>query len=152
MVYGFLDGDASVADLADDFSDVLGIDRDDVEQQVLGFVRELGENGLLAGVAPEFERDSPSGAWEPGTPVTNLSLRDLDEVQHSLQAQGGRRVALLNWSPTCGFCSRILPELVALAGPLAESGVDLVFLTAGDAESNRTQFADAGSDAVVVMR
>jgi thiol-disulfide isomerase/thioredoxin len=152
MVFRFLDGEGTVAELADDFSEVLGVERAEVEAQVLDFVRDLGRNGLLVGVAPEVDDEATTDAFEPGDDVAHTALVDLEGAPVSLSDLAGRRLALVNWSPSCGFCSRILPDLVDLAGALAARGVDLVFLTAGDQESNRQQFAEAALDVPVLLR
>src|SRR5215213_6314411 len=71
LVLQFADGEATVRELVEDFTDVLGVDRAVVEHDVVAFVRELGANGLLQGVAlgapepPEgFDLD-----WTPPAPI-----------------------------------------------------------------------------------
>ena len=72
LVFQFLDGDASLGELVDDFTDALGVDRAVVEEDVLTFVRELGANGLLEGVAlpaPDADMDMADWAdWKPPVP------------------------------------------------------------------------------------
>src|SRR5690242_17859233 len=51
LIFQFLDGEASLGELVDDFTDALGVDRAVVENDVLTFVQDLGANGLLVGVA-----------------------------------------------------------------------------------------------------
>src|SRR5437763_8763718 len=61
LIFGFLDGEAQLGELVDDFTEALGVERSVVEADVLTFVRDLGANGLLEGVelpAP----DLPEGA------------------------------------------------------------------------------------------
>src|SRR5436190_24034514 len=57
LIFQFLDGEASLGELVDDFTEALGVDRAVIEEDVLAFVRDLGANGLLEGVelaAPEL--------------------------------------------------------------------------------------------------
>src|SRR3954452_6475312 len=51
LILQFLDGEATLGELVDDFTEALGVDRSVVEGDVLAFARELGANGLLEGVA-----------------------------------------------------------------------------------------------------
>src|ERR1700748_3445743 len=56
LIFQFLDGEATLGELVDDFTEALGVDRAVMEDDVLAFVRDLGANGLLDGVelpAPE---------------------------------------------------------------------------------------------------
>src|SRR3954463_11520570 len=62
LIFQFLDGEASLGELVDDFTDALGLERSTVESDVLTFVRDLGANGLLEGVAlpaPQAPDDFP---------------------------------------------------------------------------------------------
>ena len=45
LIFRFLDGEASLGELVDDFTEVLGVDQKVVEDDVLAFVRELGQTG-----------------------------------------------------------------------------------------------------------
>ena len=55
-----------------------------------------------------------------------------------------RQVLLVNWSPRCGFCSRIAPDLAELQPELQAHGVEMVFITLGDAEENRPLLEEHG--------
>ncbi|HLM16364.1 MAG TPA: PqqD family peptide modification chaperone [Acidimicrobiia bacterium] len=98
LILTFLDGEASLGELVDDFSDVLGIDRDVVEADVLSFVRELGASGLLEGVAlpepelPEGPVVTPIDAPSVGDLLDDFSLPDLDGEEHQLSDYRGERV------------------------------------------------------------
>jgi hypothetical protein len=50
LLWACFDGEATVAELADDISDELQLDRTDVLQSSLSVVRELGAEGLIAGI------------------------------------------------------------------------------------------------------
>jgi thiol-disulfide isomerase/thioredoxin len=149
LIFQFLDGDASLGELVDDFTDALGVDRAVVEEDVLVFVRDLGANGLLEGVAlPRPELPDP-GDWAPPEPIEvgdeldDFTLLDLDGNERALADFRGRRVLLVNWSPGCGFCVKIAAELGALHPVLGEHDVELVFVTSGDVEANRAVFDPA---------
>jgi thiol-disulfide isomerase/thioredoxin len=59
-------------------------------------------------VAPGFE-------WVPvGTAVPPFELPDLTGTTKTLEDFRGQQVFLVNWSLTCGFCSRIAPEIAKL--------------------------------------
>ena len=51
----------------------------------------------------------------------------------------------MNWSPGCGFCTKIAGQLGELEQPLRDEGVELVFLTMGDEEQHRGVRAEAGA-------
>jgi PqqD family protein of HPr-rel-A system len=51
LVFGLLDGTASVRELAADVSDVFGIPTDEVERQLRRLIRDFRRLGLLNGIA-----------------------------------------------------------------------------------------------------
>jgi hypothetical protein len=51
-VWSLIDGQSTAADLADDLTAVAGLDRDDAEKTVAGFLNWLGGHGLLAPTQP----------------------------------------------------------------------------------------------------
>jgi thiol-disulfide isomerase/thioredoxin len=159
LIFRFLDGETSLADLVDDFAAVLGVDREVVEVDVLTFVRELGANGLLEGVAlPKPELPEWGDGWTPpvvlapGDQLDDFTLPDLAGDDHALTDWRGRRVLLVNWSPGCGFCVAIAAELAALAPLLEEQQVDLVLVAIGDADANRGVVNHAGLVAPLLLR
>jgi len=108
LILRFLDGETSLADLVDDFTAVLGVDRQVVEVDVLTFVRELGANGLLEGVAvpkpelPEWgDGSTRPDVLAPGDELDDFTLPGLAGDDHALSDWRGRRVLLVNWSPGC---------------------------------------------------
>src|SRR4051794_695495 len=119
LIFQFLDGESSLGELVDDLAEALGLDREVVEEDVLVFVRELGGNGLLAGVVlPQPDPGdwfdlAPAPVLEPGDVLDDFTLPDLDDTERSLSDLRGKRVLLVNWSPGCGFCVQIAAELGA---------------------------------------
>ena len=160
LVFNFLDGEATLGELVDDFTDVLGVEREVVEADVLAFARRLGENGFLEGVElplPELpEGFDPD--WEPpkqlgaGDELDDFTLPDLDGTMRSLSDSRGKRTLLVNWSPNCGFCVAIARELGALHSVLAERDVELVLVTIGDADANRALNDEHGLTAPTLLR
>ena len=63
-----------------------------------------------------------------------------------------RPVLLVNWSPRCGFCTLIAPELAELQPELHARGVEMVFITLGDAEENRPLLEEHGLQPRVLVR
>jgi peroxiredoxin len=49
----------------------------------------------------------------------------------------GRKAFLVNWSPTCGYCDMIAPELAAVRPELEQANAELVLLSRGDPDVNR---------------
>ena len=159
LVWRFLDGETTIADLVDDFSDVLDVDRDTVRADIVDFVRALGRAGLLQGVAEPIDPgDLAEIDWSPPVPVAvgevlePLSLTDLDGAPAALETAPGRRVFLVNWSPGCGFCITTAAALAAAEDGLAAAGIDLVFLTTGDPDENRRVLGEAGLGAPALLR
>jgi thiol-disulfide isomerase/thioredoxin len=158
LIFQFLDGEASLGELVTDFTEALGVDPAVVEHDVVAFVRELGANGLLEGVAlpepegPDWLDFEPVPTREPGDELDDFTLPDLGGAERSLSDWRGRRVLLVNWSPGCGFCVRIAEELAALQPLLHGQGVELVFIALGGAESNRAVFTGADLTLPVLLR
>jgi peroxiredoxin len=160
LIFQFLDGEATLGELVDDFTETLGFDRGMVEADVLAFARELGAKGLLEGVAlpqPEipdglaFNWEQPE-AVEVGESIDDFTLDDLDGNRRSLSDFRGRRVLLVNWNPGCGFCVMIASELAALDPLLAERDVRLLLVTRGDADANRALHDEHGLTAPTFLR
>jgi hypothetical protein len=158
LIFQFLDGEASLGELVDDFTDALGVDRATVEDDFLTFVRGLGTTGLLQDVAlpmPEAVDWTDLEALEPvkvGDELDDLTLPDLDGNERALTDFRGRQVLLVNWSPTCGFCVKIAAELAALHPLMAERDVTLVLVATGDRDTNRALHDDVGLTAPTLLR
>jgi peroxiredoxin len=140
VVWSTFDGSATLDELSVDFADVFNADVDVVRADIVSLTQGIGHSGLLVGVAYEAPPE-PSFAWptgvEVGEPIPPFRLPDTEGVEVALADLAQRRVLLVNWSPRCGFCTRIAPELAELQPELQARGVELVFVTLGDAEENR---------------
>ena len=147
LVWDTFDGEATIDELAEDFADVFGAEVAVVRDDIISLTQNIGRAGLLEGVAYEPPSE-PSFAWptgvDVGEPIPPFRLPDADGVEVALADLVERSVLLVNWSPRCGFCTRIAPELAALQPELRKRGVDLVFITLGDAEENRPLLEEHG--------
>src|SRR5690349_20163297 len=63
---------------------------------------------------------------EPGADLPSFRLPDLSGREVPLEEFRGRRVLLVNWSPQCGFCDMIAPDLAELQPQLEKQNVQLV--------------------------
>jgi peroxiredoxin len=73
---------------------------------------------------------------EVGHRLANFRLPSLTGNQVSLEDYRGQRVLLVHWSPTCGFCELIAPDLAEHQVRLRENGVQLVLVSRGDPVAN----------------
>ena len=147
LVVRFLDGSATLAEIAFDIADVLGLERERVESDVLRLVRTLGDQGLLDGVARDPYAGRPQRSSPEGVPVG----ADLGGWPGWAAIGGAARSTLLvSWGTRCGFCTRIAPGLAELGPRLDEAGVRLVLVTTGTKESFRSQVGELPLEALHV--
>jgi len=97
---------------------------------------------------PGFEPVAPVAA---GTELEPFTLPDADGVEHALAEWRGGAVLLVHWSADCGYCVMIAPALAELQPALEQRGVTLLFVAAGDVDTNRMVLADAGLDAPMLF-
>jgi thiol-disulfide isomerase/thioredoxin len=157
VVFEFLDGEVMLGELAADLADALDVDPEQVGRDIVEFVQQLARAGLLEGVrSPQVEIIFTPAASSPvadvGDSLLDESFTEFSGASRSLREFAGSKVLLVNWSPTCGFCTRIAPQLAQLEAPLRAENVELVFLTTGDEELNADVFAAAGNTAPVFLR
>src|SRR5437660_8942329 len=72
-----------------------------------------------------------------GTQIASFRLPDLAGKQVALEDFRGKQVLLVNWSPQCGFCDKIAPDLAKLQPDLQKHNVQLLLVSSGKAEANR---------------
>lgn len=89
---------------------------------------------------------------EVGAEPDPFELPDLDGRAVRLADFRGRRLLLVNWSPTCGFCDLIAPELAQLQPSLRKRKIELVLASYGDAESNRELGAEHGLECPILIQ
>ena len=87
-----------------------------------------------------------------GTTFPSFRLPDLKGQSVGLDDFTGRRVLLVNWSPQCGFCDLIAPDLARLQDELKKNNTELVLSSYGDADSNRRLVEEHGLECPVLLQ
>ena len=155
LVWSTFDGSATIDELAADFADAFATELDVVREDIVNLAQAIGRAGLLKGVSYEPPPE-PSFAWPTGVavgePIPPFRLREIGGGETALSDLTGRSVLLVNWSPRCGFCINIAPELAGLQDDLVARKVELVFLTLGDADENRSLLDEHGLHPRVLLR
>jgi protein-disulfide isomerase len=83
--------------------------------------------------------------WQPpappavriGEPAPQIVLPGLDGDVVDLATLGGSEVLVLFWSPGCGFCQQMLPDLKAWEADPPPGAPSLLVISAGTTEENR---------------
>jgi peroxiredoxin len=86
----------------------------------------------------------PRGGLPLATPFPPFRLANLEGEDVSLEDFQGRRVLLIHWSPECGFCRQIAPDLARLSGALSGRKTELVFVSYGSPEANEALLKQHG--------
>ncbi len=87
-----------------------------------------------------------------GEPFPSFKLPNLDGNEVALEDFSGRKVLVVNWSPNCGFCTKIAPELARLKQAFRTQNVELILASSGDVEANRRLAREHGFEASVLLR
>jgi peroxiredoxin len=87
-----------------------------------------------------------------GSTAPEFELPDLAGERRSLAQFRGRRVLAIFFNPRCGFCTRMAPDLAALAADGGEDRPVPLVITTGDAEANRTLFEEHGVRGPVLLQ
>lgn len=88
---------------------------------------------------------------EVGTEFPSFSLPDLGGNPVSLDGFRGKRVLLVHWSTSCGFCELIAPDLAKLQTNFERRNVQLLFLAYGDANANRKLAEEHGLKCPILL-
>jgi peroxiredoxin len=158
IVWQCFDGAVSLDELIADLAGAFGADPEIVAGDVVELSRALGRSGLLEGVIAQLSFGGTGGdGYEPeglpqGTEVAPFSRPDLDGNDVGLDDMKGRRLVLVNWSPSCGFCSAIAAELTSLHADLLAHDTELVLLAFGTAEDNRAVLSRAALSCTVLLQ
>jgi len=81
-----------------------------------------------------------SREWRPlavGQPAPALVMPDLDGNAVNLAEVRRNSTLVLFWSPDCGFCQRMLPDLKRWEKQRSARSIDLLVLSTGTVEANR---------------
>jgi len=131
LVWKLFDGVTSLAELADELSDVFNEDRRVVLNDIVVLTRTLGDRGMLEGIA---RRPSPSATRQMelpvGSPIPEASFETCDGDVISTRDLQGRDIVLVNWRPGCSDCASIAGGLAALLPALEARGQRLVLVAA----------------------
>ena len=94
-------------------------------------------HGPLPGELPVVPAPPQPAGLPVGAAVAPFQLPDLTGRRVGLDDFRGQALLLVHWSPQCGFCDLIAPDLAQLQPALREHKVQLLLVSYGDAESNR---------------
>ena len=153
IVVSCFDGVATLEELITDFRAAFRADPEVIRNDLVEITRQLGAAGLLVGVAEEVPQHGPAyESLEQGTEIPSFTFPDLEGRAISLEDYRGRKVLLVNWSPSCGFCKRIAPELAELQPDLQRNDVELVMLTMGDPHENKLVLEETDLEVTMLVQ
>ena len=112
-----------------------------LEEQVRA--RGFGDRSLAGS---KIKRDGLA----PGTPAPAFALPTVDNRTLTLKEYEGHRVLLVFSDPACVPCNALAPRLQRLAREM--SGVQVVMISRGDADSNRQKVDEHGLTFPVAMQ
>jgi peroxiredoxin len=88
----------------------------------------------------------------PATPFPPFRLPSLNDGEVALEEFRGERVLLVHWSPDCGYCRQIAPELAGLHEGLRKRKTELVLVSYGSPEANRALLEEHGLTCRVLLQ
>jgi peroxiredoxin len=88
----------------------------------------------------------------PATPFPPFLLPSLDNGEVALEQFRGERVLLVHWSPDCGYCRQIAPDLARVQETLRKRKTELVLVSYGSPEANRTLVEEHGLTCRVLLQ
>src|SRR5262249_17983406 len=103
------------------------------------------------GLAMKGAPAQPAGLPE-GTVIPSFRLPDLMGRMVALEDFRGQRVLLVHWSPKCGFCDLIAPDLAGRQTDLRKRNVELLLVSYGDVESNSTLAEEHGLECPILLQ
>jgi peroxiredoxin len=83
-------------------------------------------------------REAPTAVTKIGEAAPVLQLPDLAGRTVDLAAFRGTPMLVLFWNPGCGFCQQMLSDLKAWEAHRSEQGAQLLIVSTGTVEANRT--------------
>jgi len=86
-----------------------------------------------------------------GTVFPSFSLPDLTGKIRRIEDFHGQQILLIHWSPDCGFCEMIAPDLARLQVDFPKHDVQLLLLAHGDAEANRKLAGEQGLSCPILL-
>jgi peroxiredoxin len=88
----------------------------------------------------------------PANPFPPFRLPSIDNGEVALEQFLGKRVLLVHWSPDCGYCRQIAPDLAGLQERLRKRKTELVLVSYGSPEANRTLVEEHGLTCRVLLQ
>jgi coenzyme PQQ synthesis protein D (PqqD) len=145
LVLQCFDGVSTLQEIATDVAEAFHAEEEVVAADLLTLARELGDRGLLVGVKarPRVQPSQPAPSLPVGTVLSGLDAQVADGPVVDDKWLGSGPALVVSWGARCGFCKRIIPDLVDLEMPLAAAGIRLMLVTTGSPEEIETQFAEA---------
>ncbi|MGH3015474.1 MAG: peroxiredoxin family protein [Gaiellaceae bacterium] len=104
-----------------------------------------------AGGLDEPAADPARGGLPLATAFPSFRLPDLDGEEVGLE-EFETRVLLVHWSPECGFCRQIAPDLARVQADLRRRRTELVLVSYGSPESNRALLEEHGLRCPVLLQ
>jgi peroxiredoxin len=103
------------------------------------------------GGQPADDRRKPAGL-PIGAPAPDFELADLAGVRRKLSDFRGQDVLIIFFGPKCGFCTRMAPDLAALAADGTGGRPIPIVVSNGDADENRKLVEQFGIRCVVLLQ
>jgi peroxiredoxin/uncharacterized membrane protein YphA (DoxX/SURF4 family) len=105
---------------------------------------------------PLLEAATPLAAAEPetlhpGASAPPFELPDAAGGVRALSHYAGRAVLLVFFSPTCGYCTQMIPEVAAYGARASARDPQLVVVATGSAEENRRWVEEHGVECPVLL-
>lgn len=88
----------------------------------------------------------------PATTFPPFRLPSIDDGEVGLEQFRGERVLLVHWSPDCGYCRQIAPDLAGLQESLRKRKTQLVLVSYGSRETNTALIEEHGLDCRVLLQ
>jgi peroxiredoxin len=132
---------------------VVGVIYQLLQQQgrILTHVESLEQSIPELGVDPMAADGRPRGI-PPAMQIPTFSLPDLGGTLVTPQDLEGRRVLLVNWNTSCGFCEQIVEELGRLQPSLTKRNTDIVLVSRGEPQVNRESIEKRGLSCRVLLQ
>ena len=102
-----------------------------------------GEDAIASLIASSTQSPRPAQIAPPrkevkrGDPAPTFSLKDLDGKEVRSEDLRGKQSLLLFWSPTCGFCQRMLGQLKDWEASALPDAPQLVLISTGSVQDYR---------------
>jgi peroxiredoxin len=118
-------------------------------------IDEIGSQPPLPAIAAQPEMPFPppeaTAGLAVGEPIAAFGLSDLNGSFRQWEGFRGKRLLLMHWNPGCGFCDLIATELAGMQAALKERNVHLLFLSYGEADTNRQMLAEHALEPTVLL-